>query len=78
MRVYHYESEVTLTIDEELLPEVKRYARLEGVSLSALVETSLRKAIRINRDSFSSRWRGQFKPNDQKDTRYEQLAKKYL
>ena len=33
---------LTVTVDAELLPVAKRYARSRGVSLSSLVEQSLR------------------------------------
>ena len=33
---------LTITVDAELLPAAKRYARSRGVSLSSLVEQSLR------------------------------------
>ena len=33
---------LTITVDAELLPAAKRYARSRGVSLSSLVERSLR------------------------------------
>ena len=69
---------ITLTIDEELLPKAKKYARMQGVSLSGLVENSLRNLTTPARASFSSRWRGRFEAADREDTRYRELAKKYL
>ena len=33
---------LTVTVDAELIPAAKRYARSRGVSLSSLVEQSLR------------------------------------
>ena len=33
---------LTITVDSDLLPVAKRYARSRGVSLSSLVEQSLR------------------------------------
>lgn len=71
-------AKVTLTIDEALLPKAKRYARMQGVSLSELVEKSLRNLIARKQASFSSRWRGEFQPANRKDTRYKQLSNKYL
>ncbi len=32
---------LTITVDAELLPRAKRYARSQGVSLSSLIEESL-------------------------------------
>lgn len=71
-------TKVTLTIDEDLLPQAKRYAQRQHLSLSALVEQSLRELTTQNERSFSARWRGKFKPAGHADRRYEQLAKKYL
>jgi post-segregation antitoxin (ccd killing protein) len=71
-------TKVTLTIDENLLPQAKRYARQQKISLSALVEKSLREVTAQAQSSFSSRWRGKFKTADQEDARYDQLVKKYL
>ncbi len=69
---------VTLTIDEELLPKAKKYARMQGVSLSGLVENSLRNLTTPAQASFSSRWRGRFEAANREDTRYRELANKYL
>jgi post-segregation antitoxin (ccd killing protein) len=33
---------LTITVDGELVPMAKRYARSRGVSLSSLIETELR------------------------------------
>ena len=57
----------------------KRYARSRGVSLSSLVEQSLREMAREDTPSFASRWRGKFRaPGREDDPRYDALAKKYL
>ena len=37
---------LTITVDAEVLPVAKRYARSRGVSLSSLVEQSLREMAR--------------------------------
>ena len=71
-------TKVTLTIDQELLPKAKQYARMQGVSLSELVENSLRGLTTRRQLSFSSRWKGKFEPAHRKDARYKELAKKYL
>jgi len=71
-------AKVTLTLDEDLLPKAKRYARSQNMSLSELVENALRKAMTKDRRAFSIRWRGKFRPADRKDERYRQLSKKYL
>ena len=70
---------LTITVDAELLPAAKRYARSRGVSLSSLVEQSLREMSGEGRQSFSSRWRGKFRAAEREDDpRYDALAKKYL
>ena len=69
---------LTITVDSDLVPRAKRYARSQGVSLSALIETELRDLVSGEAPSFASRWRGKFKPAEREDPRYEALAKKYL
>ncbi|MCU0647528.1 MAG: ribbon-helix-helix domain-containing protein [Gemmatimonadaceae bacterium] len=72
-------TKLTVTIDEDLLPRAKRYARDRGVSLSELIESQLRE---VSGDrpgpSFATRWRGAFAPAGRSDPRYDALAKKYL
>lgn len=62
----------------ELLLRAKRYARLRGVSLSSLVEASLRAMAAEEVPPFSERWRGRFKEAGRDEARYEALARKYL
>ena len=70
---------LTITVDAELISTVKRYARYPGVSLSSLVEQSLREMTRGETPSFSSRWRGKFRAaQHENDPRYDALAQKYL
>ena len=69
---------LTVTIDAEVLPLAKRYARSRGVSLSSVIERSLWAAVGEDSPSFSSRWRGRFLPADRDDPRYSALAEKYL
>ncbi len=70
---------LTLTVDANLIPRAKRFARSRGVSLSSLVERSLREMTKGEEESFASRWRGKFKPANRKnDPRYDALAKKYF
>ena len=69
---------LTVTVDEELIPVAKRYARSKGVSLSALIEEALREATSRQEPSFAARWRGRFRLEDRPgDHRYEYLVKKY-
>ncbi len=69
---------LTITVDAEILPLAKRYARSRGVSLSALVEQSLREMAGAGAPSFAARWRGKFRAATRDDPRYKALAKKYL
>jgi post-segregation antitoxin (ccd killing protein) len=69
---------LTVNIDEELIPKVEQVARERGISLSELVETSLRSATERPEDTFSQRWRGKLKPSDSDDERYKALAGRYL
>ncbi len=70
---------LTITVDADLLPIAKRYARSRGVSLSSLIEQSLREVAGEHAPSFASRWRGQFQAVERDDDpRYYALAKKYL
>ena len=69
---------LTITVDADLLPIAKRYARSRGVSLSSLIEQSLREVAGDEAASFSSRWRGRFQAAERDDPRYEALAEKYL
>lgn len=71
-------TKLTVTIDEDVLPKAKQYARAQGISLSQLIETALRDMSSKKRPSFASKWRGRFKPSSRKDDRYQKLAKKYL
>lgn len=71
-------TKLTVTIDEELVPRAKRFARSRGVSLSRLIEDSLRQLSASGSRSFSERWRGTFRPAVREDARYRRLADKYL
>jgi len=69
---------LTVTVDAEMLPMAKRYARSRGVSLSSLIEQSLRGLVNEDRPSFASRWRGKLRLANRGGTRYDALEKKYL
>lgn len=71
-------AKLTVTIDEDLLPRAKRYARARGVSLSQLIETTLSSLSEGDGTAFSERWRGKFRPARRRDSRYRALARKYL
>ena len=69
---------LTITVDEDLLPRAKGYARSRGVSLSSLIEASLREIATGDTPSFASRWRGRFEAARRDDDRYRELARKHL
>lgn len=71
-------TKLTLTIDSDLLPRAKRYARARGVSLSSLVEEALREMAAEEATSFVDRWRGRFEAAPREDERFRALAEKYL
>ena len=71
---------LTITVDSELVPVAKRYAKSKGVSLSALIEQALRDAT-VERDDvpFGTKWRGKFKLAEKTgDPRYEYLVNKHV
>jgi post-segregation antitoxin (ccd killing protein) len=71
-------TKLTVTIDEELVPRAKRYARGQGVSLSSLIESALiEMTARGETAPFSERWRGAMVLADRDDERYRALAEKY-
>ena len=69
---------LTITVDAELIPRAKRYARSRRVSLSSLIEQSLRDMAGEDTPSFSSRWRGRFQAAHRDGLRYDKLSRKYL
>ncbi|MDE0066107.1 MAG: DUF6364 family protein [Acidimicrobiaceae bacterium] len=69
---------LTVTVDAEVLPRAKSYARSRGVSLSSLIEQALREVAGTTTQSFSDRWRGQFGAANRDGPRCEALSDKYL
>lgn len=76
--VYNPQRKRTITMDEELLPVAKQYARSQGVSVSSLIEGSVRAMTAGQTPSFASRWRGRLRPGGRDDARNEALARRYL
>jgi post-segregation antitoxin (ccd killing protein) len=70
-------TKLTVTVDEELVPRAKKAARRRGVSLSSVIEASLRRLATEETD-FVSRWRGKFKEAETDDPRMTYLKEKYL
>jgi post-segregation antitoxin (ccd killing protein) len=71
-------TKLTLTIDAQLIPRAKRYARARGVSLSSVVEEALRSLASDESPSFVERWLGRFEAATKDDERFRALAEKYL
>ena len=69
---------LTITLDSGLVTRAKQYARSRGVSLSSLIEASLRQIAGEDTPSFATRWRGRFEGARRDDGRYAALARKYL
>jgi post-segregation antitoxin (ccd killing protein) len=71
-------TKLTITVDEELVPKAKRYARERGVSLSSLIEDALeRMTAPEEATSFVERWRGSMRLAERDDDRYRALIDKY-
>ena len=71
-------TKLTLSVDKNLVPKSKLYARRIGKSVSQLVEELLKEKIAESETSFSKKWRGKFKLNEKDDSRYSKLNDRYL
>ncbi len=71
-------TKLTITVDSEIVPMAKKYAKSQGVSLSSLIEQALRDMTEEQEPTFSEKWRGKFEPAARDTPRYEALARKYL
>ena len=70
---------LTITVDADLLPLARQYAENKGISLSSLIEQSLRELTRGENPTFAAKWRGKFQTAEREnDDRYDALASKYL
>jgi hypothetical protein len=69
---------LTVTVDAELIPKAKRYARSRGVSLSSVIEDSLRRLTEDQEPPFVEKWRGRFEAASGEDDPFLALAEKYL
>ena len=70
--------ELTITDDDALIEKAERFARSRGLSLSSLIETSLRETLADDAPTVTERSRGRFRAAERDDPRYEALARKYL
>lgn len=71
-------TKLTVTIDEDLVPQAKRHAHARGLSLSQLIENALREMGAGEAVPFSQRWRGKFRLAGREDERYRALGRKHL
>ena len=69
---------LTITLDDAPASKAERLARSRGLSLSSLIETSLRETLAADAPTVAARWRGRFRPANRNDPRYKALARKYL
>jgi hypothetical protein len=69
---------LTLTIDEDLISQAKRYAEARRDSLSGLVEKALQDLTQSQEIPFSKRSRRKFKASRRVSTRYKALSRRYL
>lgn len=70
-------TKLTITVDEEVLPRAKAYARARGESLSRVIECALRELTSDEAPPFSNRWRGKLQASERDDERYRHLSGKY-
>ena len=61
---------LTITVDDALVDEAKRFARSHGLTLASLIETSLRDTLANDAPTFAARWRGRFRAAERDDPRY--------
>lgn len=70
-------TKLNLTIDENLVPRSKAYAKKRGKSVSELVEELLRNATEKGGPTFSEKWCGRFSLQEKSDPRYNMLMERY-
>lgn len=68
---------LTVTVDSDVISDARRHACDLGMSLSSLIEASLREAMRDEEPAFTQQWRGQFRAAPGDDPRHEALVRKY-
>ncbi|MCF8243326.1 MAG: DUF6364 family protein [Melioribacteraceae bacterium] len=70
-------TKLNLTINSELVPRSKRYAKKRGKSVSQLVEDLLEHALNKDEISFSEKWLGKFSLADKENKRFKYLKNRY-
>lgn len=71
-------AKLNLTIEQELIPISKKYARAQGISVSQLVEKLLRQLTEKESPNFSEKWQGKFQTEERQDARYTKLQDRFL
>ncbi|WP_419165496.1 DUF6364 family protein [Candidatus Palauibacter sp.] len=71
-------TKLTITMDSDVVRAAKRYAHGRRVSLSSLIEASLKEMVEDEDPCFTERWRGQFRAASHDDPRYKALVRKYV
>ena len=71
-------NKLTVTIERDLIPRAKAYAKLHETSLSEIIEETFKKLPGREGPSFSSKWRGKFTAARKNEHRFSKLSEKYL
>jgi hypothetical protein len=71
-------NKLTVTVERELIPKAKAYAKQHGTSLSEIIEETFKRLSDRQRASFSDRWRGKFTVARKNEHRFKKLSEKYL
>jgi hypothetical protein len=69
-------TKLTVSIDKDLVPLAKSYAKGMGVSLSSLIERDLMRDL-ANEVSFTRQWGGALAPEVKDESRYNRLMRKH-
>ncbi|MCB1237394.1 MAG: hypothetical protein KDM91_20180 [Verrucomicrobiae bacterium] len=70
-------TKLTLTVEKELIQQAKKIADAQETSVSSLVEGFLSGLILKRQQSFSQKWRGEFKQAPQGNGRSSLLASRH-
>jgi hypothetical protein len=71
-------NKLTVTVEKDLIPKAKAYAKLHGISLSEIIEETFKKLSARKGVSFSDKWRGKFTVTRKNECRFKKLSEKYL
>ena len=68
-------TKLTVSIDVDLIPKAKLYAKGMGISLSSLIERDLMRDL-ANKVSFTQQWSGKLVSAAKDEPRYNRLMRK--